>query len=80
MVSKTEQKECKRDMKIITAAKPVEEMNHTKHEVLDEQQKCLDFTLGSMVQLCGANTYGIVRWIGALPNVMEQMAGIELVS
>ena len=80
MVNKIEQKESKRDMKESIAAKSVEEINHTKHEILDEQQKCFDFTIGSMVQLCGANTYGILRWIGTLPNVTEQMAGIELVS
>ena len=42
-----------------------------------------DITVDSVVQLPntggGAGIYGIVRWIGAMPNVAGQVAGIELV-
>ena len=42
-----------------------------------------DITVGSVVQLPntggGAGIFGIVRWIGELPNVAGQVAGIELV-
>ena len=82
MVDKIGQIESKKDMEESVATKPVETMDH-KHEVPDEQQKCL-VTIGSMVQLPyaggGAGIYGIVRWIGTMPNVTVQVAGIELVS
>ena len=42
-----------------------------------------DIATGSVVQLPntgdGAEIFGIVRWIGAMPNVAGQVAGIELV-
>ena len=83
MVDKIEQKESRRDMEESVATKPVETMDHPKHEVCDEQQKCL-VTIGSVIQLpntgSGASIYGIVRWIGTMPKVTGLVAGIELVS
>lgn len=42
---------------------------------------CTDLTVNSVVELTleHRNLYGIIRWIGMLPERMELMAGIELV-
>ena len=48
------------------------------------QRKAQDITIGSVVVLPnaggGASIYGVVRWIGTVPNVIGKVAGIELVS
>ena len=83
-VFKIEHKELKRELEESIATKFAEEMNSPKHEVFDEQKNCFDVTVGSDVQLpnagSGASMYGIVRWIGAMPDVTGLVAGIELVS
>lgn len=40
-----------------------------------------DLTVNSVVELTLAdrNVYGIIRWIGMLPERAEMMAGVELV-
>ena len=81
MVKKIDQKKSKRDMEESKATASAED--HPKQDVLNEQQKSSDITIGSLVQLPnaggGAGIYGIVRWIGTIPNVTGLVAGIELV-
>lgn len=45
------------------------------------QRLCTDLTVNSVVELTldHRHLYGIIRWIGMLPERMELMAGIELV-
>lgn len=45
------------------------------------QSLCTDLTVNSVVELTldHRSLYGIIRWIGMLPERMELMAGIELV-
>ena len=39
------------------------------------------FTIGSMVQLpSDPSCYGVIRWMGTLPDIHGQIAGVELVS
>ncbi len=39
-----------------------------------------EITVGSLVQFLGKTlVYGIVRWIGYLPDFFEKTAGLELV-
>lgn len=46
------------------------------------QSVCTDLTVNSVVELTldHRSLYGIIRWIGMLPERMEMMAGIELVN
>ncbi len=39
----------------------------------------IQLSIGSAVQLGDPPTYGVIRWIGDLPGVQGQIAGIELV-
>ena len=36
--------------------------------------------IGSLVQIGDPPRYGVIRWIGELPNIQGYVAGVELVS
>lgn len=39
-----------------------------------------EINVGSLVQILGKKlSYGIVRWVGCLPDCLEKIAGLELV-
>ena len=39
-----------------------------------------ELVVGSLVQVSDPPQYGVIRWIGELPNIQGTVAGIELVS
>ena len=47
-------------------------------------QNCYGLEVGSMVEVlkaCGALRYGVIRWVGNMPQVKKKLvAGLELVS
>ena len=39
-----------------------------------------ELDVGSCVQISDPPQYGVIRWIGELPNIQGYVAGVELVS
>lgn len=60
-----------------------EQENLVDSQLLEHHQEDLytDLSLGTLVELTldAKKLYGTIRWIGALPDVQETMAGLELV-
>ena len=52
----------------------------TTHGARDGRQECLDFEIGSLVQVNDPPLYGVIRMMGTVPKIQGIAAGIELVS
>ena len=50
------------------------------HATPPQDSVSFDFSMNSAVQLSDPLRYGVIRWMGTLPNVSSHIAGLELVS
>ncbi len=73
-VDKVQERKCEDERKL-TGVLSGEKFNQQKEEKVTE---------GSLIQILNGNgdgnVYGVVQWIGSMPNVEGLVAGIELVS
>lgn len=63
-----------------TGERDFEVSKKEEEEEEDEQQDHHLLEINSMVEVNNPPIYGVIRWIGNLPDVDETIAGLELVS